>query len=1381
MLKSTRTRILAILAILAAIAVVAAGVLVPIAATAAVAYPAQAPGVVSIDQVAESTIGNVWISGFPAGTTYSPNRQWYRGSTAIAGATEDDYTMSTADHGKLLKVRVKVTVPGFAPTYRYSEPGNFTFTRSGDFSIAGSPAVGSTLVGVDDMIFKDPSGNAQIPDRNYQWLVNGVATAPLSALLEDFEVLDSHFGKKISLRVAVTNYGIAPQVHTTPAVTITLKRAMPTSTPAPTAQVLKETIATGLGFQLRAQNYDLFPEPGDTVKYQWYRQHYTTLAVTAITGKTAITYAPVAADYPYRIFVRTTWARPGYQPTVLESFHRDYSLRLQDAGIAGIPQVGVPSHAYFDYSYEDPNSEDQSARFYTPGGAAVTRQWYRAGVLIPDATSPNYTPIPTDVAKALTFRATGSFAGFIPGALTSPATPKVVAGSLDFSSVTPPSFVVSPTFKVTVTPGVGPSPSATISKYQWLRNGVTISGATSTSIQLTAADGGNDIEVRIFYSAPGYATEALWSQPVQAVQPSTPLPVIEGDPRVGGTLDVAARTYENTSGATISPDELIYQWKRNGVVVFTGTGATTSAYQIQQADEGKTITVTVTAREANMLPSISTSVGIIIGDLTLENWDAQPGVAVTTEGDSFTRILRAGTTGITGPNTPTPLITKYQWYRGALPISGATAVTYTLTATDRGANIWVRVTTSHAAVAGQTYSNSIKDSEPRNYTLTPGPVTIATPDGFQVGDEIYLPDPTFTTTDGAVTGVFRMFEWLRNGKLIAPASSNNSYVLQLADLGSKISVRVKWGKPGYLGLTATVATSPTTQVVAKNEFDLGTVHPGIDSNTIGTLKVQIPGGVTPVPDKYTYQWLRNGVGIAGKTAATYTLGATDAGKDITVRVTAVRAGYTSAALPVTSPWDPDIVASGPITLDPGPHKVGETIGMTLPSYSTDAFGVASVFATYRWLRNGVVIAGQTGNTYTLGNADLNASIQAQAVITLEGHLARTDTSAGTFPTAKGTTTMLPNAVVTVDPTAATLTASITGMEPATPTPALSYQWVRAGVPISKATKATYKPVAADATADLSVRITVNRGSAFDVPVLGPIESDPRTFRAHHGAGDQPLTISGTAQVGQTLTADFIPYVDEFGNPVAASILRTWYRNNVPISGAVNVATQTYTLTAADEGKTITVRETVTSSTTLPLTVMSVAKGPIAKGTLSGSFDFATVTKNAQGFLVPTITPGTINQPGPYVLSYRWMWNGVSGELRSTASTYKLTAADTGKDLRVFITVGKAGYTTVPNAVVGIGNWLQTTGEIFVNGADFPHEGSVFHATAPLFTAPGITSASQYTVEYSWFRDDLSTFLGDGDTYEATSADVGHNVFVRVVVRAPGYDEGIKASVMVPVT
>lgn len=83
-----------------------------------------------------------------------------------------------------------------------------------------------------------------------------------------------------------------------------------------------------------------------------------------------------------------------------------------------------------------------------------------------------------------------------------------------------------------------------------------------------------------------------------------------------------------------------------------------------------------------------------------------------------------------------------------------------------------------------------------------------------------------------------------------------------------------------------------------------------------------------------------------------------------------------------------------------------------------------------------------------------------------------------------------------------------------------------------------------------------------------------------------LTIAGTAQYGQTLTAKYTPVHDE-------QVSYQWNRGGQPITGATS---DTYTLTAEDIDKTITVTATATDSNHTG----SVTSAPVTVGKASGS-------------------------------------------------------------------------------------------------------------------------------------------------------------------------------------
>ena len=55
------------------------------------------------------------------------------------------------------------------------------------------------------------------------------------------------------------------------------------------------------------------------------------------------------------------------------------------------------------------------------------------------------------------------------------------------------------------------------------------------------------------------------------------------------------------------------------------------------------------------------------------------------------------------------------------------------------------------------------------------------------------------------------------------------------------------------------------------------------------------GAWSPKPERYSYQWYRNGVALPGRTAKTYRLTSSDKGKKIHAKVTARRTGYTTGS------------------------------------------------------------------------------------------------------------------------------------------------------------------------------------------------------------------------------------------------------------------------------------------------------------------------------------------------------------------------------------------------------------------------------------------------------------------------------------------------------
>ena len=257
--------------------------------------------------------------------------------------------------------------------------------------------------------------------------------------------------------------------------------------------------------------------------------------------------------------------------------------------------------------------------------------------------------------------------------------------------------------------------------------------------------------------------------------------------------------------------------------------------------------------------------------------------------DALTSATITGTTTVgslltahAGTWGPGAVTLAHQWYRTGVPISGATAATYALTGADAGTTMSVAVTGSRlgfdsapkvsastAVVAAGTLSSitpTITGTKKVGYTLTANPGTWG----------------PATVTLG--------YKWYRSGVLITGATAK-TYKLAAADLGKTMSVMVTGAKVGYTSAGKTSARTPAVVIgtlVSATPTISGTKRAGY------TLTAN-PGIWGPAPVTLKYQWYRSGVAIPYATAKSYRLVSADRYDTIKVKVTGIKAGYTSLA------------------------------------------------------------------------------------------------------------------------------------------------------------------------------------------------------------------------------------------------------------------------------------------------------------------------------------------------------------------------------------------------------------------------------------------------------------------------------------------------------
>jgi hypothetical protein len=626
-------------------------------------------------------------------------------------------------------------------------------------------------------------------------------------------------------------------------------------------------------------------------------------------------------------------------------------------------------------------------------------------------------------------------------------------------AATPPA--PTPTSELPVisgSPAVGSTLSATTGKfngeeltytYQWLLEGVPISGAKAATYVPASPDIGKTLSVAVTATNPGGAVSetsvstAAVTAPVAAPVATATVPVISGSAIVGSTLSATTGTFTG-SGITYT-----YQWLRDGVPI---SGAKASSYLLAGADAGHRMSVVVTATNSGGEASETSA-------LTATVVPKAPVATATVPVISGSAIAGSTLTATTGTFTGESIVYTYQWLREGVPISGAQSAGYLLTSADTGNKVSVVVTATNAGGEASETSGLTGTVVPK------APVATAT---VPVISGSAIAGSTLSATTGTFTGesIVYSYQWLREGVPISGAKSAG-YLLTSADTGHKVSVVVTATNAGgeaseTSALTGTVvplapATTATLPVISGSAIAGSTL-----SATTGTFTGE---GLV-----YTYQWLREGVPISGAKAATYLLAGADVGHKVSVVVTATNTGgeasENSALTATVAPAAP--VATATLPVISGSAIVGSTLSAT-----TGTFTGESITYTYQWLREGVPISGAKAAGYLLTGADNGHRVSV--VVTAAnggGQASETSLSSATVtPVAPSLPIVEPeipqiSGSPVVGDTLSASTGNVTGE-----TLTYTYQWLLDGAPIGGATAATYVITSANVGHQLSVLVT----------------------------------------------------------------------------------------------------------------------------------------------------------------------------------------------------------------------------------------------------------------------------------------------------------------------
>lgn len=861
--------------------------------------------------------------------------QWFRAGNAVAGATATSYLLTANDVGFPISVVVTATKDGYATLARNSSSTSAVaqaqLASTPTPVISGSPLLSTTLTASWSAW---DTGVSLVG----QWKRNGVNIP--GATTASYVLNSDDVGAAITFELTGSKPGY-PSVTKVSASTQPVTAQSFSQSPVPTISGISTTSQI---LTLNSGTWDA----GATLVYQWLRNGQP------IPGATAQTYLLVQADIGSVIQVSITATKAGFTTAVRISTP---TAPVSQAVLASTPVPVISGASVLD-------STLTASWGAWDTGVVLVGQWKRNGSSISGATSANYTLVTSDVGSVITFELTGSKAGYPTVTKVSSPTPNITA--LVFSQTPTPTISGSPVTGQVLTLGTGVWDSGAILKYQWSRGAAPILGATLATYSPTLSDIGFTISVSVTATKVGHESvvkvSASTAPVTQAVLSSTPVPTISGTALLGSILSASWGAWDPGVVTT-------YRWKRNGVSII---GAIFTTYVPVVADIGATLTFEITGTKAGY--ASATKASQPTSTITALSFSSTP--VPTLSGTAMVLKTLIASAGAWDPGTSL----TYQWLRNGTIISGATGLSYQMVLADQGAAISLRVTANK--------SNTV----PVEVTSIPTAPVVATQISLQG-----TPSITGTASVGNIltaiagtwdVGVSLTYQW-RRGPYNIPGATSNTFTVTASELNSPISVMITGTLGTAVASKASQETSPVT---------LGTLRYSLAPSFYGEYVVggQIyrSDGTWPTGTKLSYQWLSDGAQIAGATNYVYRPAVSTLGTKISLRLTAVLAGYQTAIVDTAAspPIGPGSIGSLTVPAIVGIPKSGETLSLDKAgSCATNLSTPVSI--AYQWTRNGAPIAGQTATTYLVVDADSGAQITLKATCTSTGYAPRIAISA----------------------------------------------------------------------------------------------------------------------------------------------------------------------------------------------------------------------------------------------------------------------------------------------------------------------------------------------------------------------------------------------------
>lgn len=502
---------------------------------------------------------------------------------------------------------------------------------------------------------------------------------------------------------------------------------------------------------------------------------------------------------------------------------------------------------------------------------------------------------PEALGKTLTVKVTAHKAGRDDATATSASSDVVVKGTLH--NVEKPAIFGSPVVGGTVEAWPGswfPAPATT--GYRWFVEGSGTPVGTTKTLVVPAAAAGKKLTVEVTTTKPAYDDAVATSAPVSVTAPADPVenlttPSIEGTPQVGKTVTANTGTWDPSDASrTVT-------WFRSGSATPLATG---NSLVVPEEAEGEMLAIAVTATKAGKSEGLAYSSPrgpVLAADATatIENI-VKPQVVGTPEVGK----LVGAHPGVWNTEIAPEDVTL-RWYRSGSTESIGEGVYIVAPAEAAGETLTVEAT-----VTKPGYDAATATSEPSEEVAEGTLHAVSAPAVYGKA----IPGATVVAWEGVWPAGPDDFDyrWLLDGTPVTGATGKE-LVVPAGTAGQKLSVEVTAKKAGYADAVAqsakvTIETPGTTAVQNVRAPEI-LLAPGSGLPKVGDLVGAGVGAWNPWPadaSGYVVEWYRSGSAQPIGTGVFLVVPSSAAGQQLTVKVTAKRAGYldgSAVSAPVT--------------------------------------------------------------------------------------------------------------------------------------------------------------------------------------------------------------------------------------------------------------------------------------------------------------------------------------------------------------------------------------------------------------------------------------------------------------------------------------------------